>query len=68
MNPGVIILWFMLLFLSASCYRVQVLQDSSLAPLLDVFGLKSTVELMEEVFTPNSRLGGKSLWQRRGSR
>lgn len=68
MNPGTIVFWFMLLFLSASCCRAQVLQDSSLVPLLDVFGLKSTVELMEEVFSPNSRLGGKSPWQRRGSR
>uniref|UniRef100_H3CBT2 Shroom family member 3 n=1 Tax=Tetraodon nigroviridis TaxID=99883 RepID=H3CBT2_TETNG len=45
-----------------------VWRDSSLAPLLDMFGVKSTMELMEEVFTPNSRLGGKSPWQRRGSR
>uniref|UniRef100_A0A8C4DZS9 Shroom family member 3 n=1 Tax=Dicentrarchus labrax TaxID=13489 RepID=A0A8C4DZS9_DICLA len=43
-----------------------VLQDSSLAPLLDTWRGKSTVELMEEIF-PNSRLGGKSPWQRRGS-
>lgn len=26
------------------------------------------MELMEEVFPPNSRLGGRSLWERRGSR
>ncbi|XP_041815752.1 protein Shroom3 isoform X2 [Chelmon rostratus] len=46
--------------------RQLVLQDSSLAPLLDTWGGKSTVELMEEIF-PNSSLVGKSPWQRRGS-
>ncbi|XP_076614705.1 protein Shroom3 isoform X1 [Chaetodon auriga] len=46
--------------------RQLVLQDSSLAPLLDTWGGKSTVELMEEIF-PNSRLVGESPWQRRGS-
>ncbi|XP_028457438.1 protein Shroom3 isoform X1 [Perca flavescens] len=43
-----------------------VLQDRSLVPLLDTWGGKSTVELMEEIF-PNIRLVGKSPWQRRGS-
>ncbi|XP_070706371.1 protein Shroom3 [Pempheris klunzingeri] len=46
--------------------RQLVLQDGSLAPLLDTWGSKSTVEIMEEIF-PNSRLVGKSPWQRRGS-
>ncbi|XP_032396199.1 protein Shroom3 isoform X2 [Etheostoma spectabile] len=46
--------------------RQLVLQDRSLAPLLDTWGSKSTVELMEEIF-PNIRLVGKSPWQRRGS-
>lgn len=52
--------------------RVEVLarqlmsQDSSLAPLLDTWGGKSTVDLMEEIF-PNSKLVDKSPWQRRGS-
>ncbi|XP_033989036.1 protein Shroom3 isoform X3 [Trematomus bernacchii] len=45
--------------------RQLVLQDSSLAPLLDTWGGKSTVELMEETF-PNSRLVGNSLWQGSG--
>ncbi|KAM9735515.1 protein Shroom3 isoform 2-T2 [Menidia menidia] len=35
--------------------RQLVLQDPSLAPLLDTWGGKSTVDLMEEIF-PNSRL------------
>ncbi|KAA8584616.1 hypothetical protein FQN60_008401 [Etheostoma spectabile] len=35
--------------------RQLVLQDRSLAPLLDTWGSKSTVELMEEIF-PNIRL------------
>ncbi|XP_034751390.1 protein Shroom3 isoform X2 [Etheostoma cragini] len=46
--------------------RQLVLQDRSLAPLLDTWGSKSTVELMEDIF-PNIRLVGKSPWQRRGS-
>ncbi|XP_020495687.1 protein Shroom3 isoform X1 [Labrus bergylta] len=46
--------------------RRLVLQDNSLAPLLDTWGGKSTVELMEDIF-PNSRVVGKSPWQRRGS-
>ncbi|XP_044029263.1 protein Shroom3 isoform X4 [Siniperca chuatsi] len=46
--------------------RQLVLQDPSLAPLLDTWGGKSTVELMEEIF-PNGRLVGKSPWQCRGS-
>ncbi|KAK5879428.1 hypothetical protein CesoFtcFv8_024729 [Champsocephalus esox] len=45
--------------------RQLVLQDSSLAPLLDTWGGKSTVELMEETF-PNSRLVANSLWQGSG--
>ncbi|XP_010767120.1 protein Shroom3-like [Notothenia coriiceps] len=45
--------------------RQLVLQDSSLAPLLDTWGGKSTVEFMEETF-PNSRLVGNSLWQGSG--
>lgn len=44
--------------------RQLVLQDASLLPLLDTWGGKSTVELMEEIF-PNSKLISKS--QRRGS-
>ncbi|XP_040915540.1 protein Shroom3 isoform X2 [Toxotes jaculatrix] len=47
--------------------RQLVLQDSSLVPLLDTWGAKSTVELMEEIF-PNSRLVDKSPWQHRSSR
>ncbi|TNN38394.1 Protein Shroom3 [Liparis tanakae] len=47
--------------------RQLVLQDSSLLPLLETWGSKSTVELMEEIF-PNSRLVGQSPRQRRGSR
>ncbi|TMS08618.1 Protein Shroom3 [Larimichthys crocea] len=43
-----------------------VIQDSSLAPFLDTWRGKSTVELMQEIF-PNSKLVGKSPWQRRGS-
>ncbi|XP_053196500.1 protein Shroom3 [Scomber japonicus] len=43
-----------------------VSQDSSLAPLLDTWGGKSTIELVEEIF-PNSRLGGKLPWQRSSS-
>ncbi|KAM4527733.1 protein Shroom3 isoform 2-T2 [Odontesthes bonariensis] len=46
--------------------RRLVFQDPSLAPLLDTWGGKSTVDLMEEIF-PNSRLTGKS-WQHRGAR
>ncbi|XP_078127741.1 protein Shroom3 isoform X3 [Sander vitreus] len=46
--------------------RQLVLQDRSLAPLLDTWGGKSTVELMEEIF-PNIRLVGKSPRQQRGS-
>ncbi|XP_038590045.1 protein Shroom3 isoform X2 [Micropterus salmoides] len=46
--------------------RQLVLQDRSLAPLLDTWGGKSTVELMEEIF-PNSKTVGNSPWQRRGS-
>ncbi|KAM7393317.1 hypothetical protein PAMA_008121 [Pampus argenteus] len=46
--------------------RQLVLQDCSLAPLLDTWGSKSTVELVEEIF-PNSRLGVKLPWQHRGS-
>ncbi|XP_056288000.1 protein Shroom3 isoform X2 [Pseudoliparis swirei] len=47
--------------------RQLVLQDSSLLPLLETWGSKSTVELMEEIF-PNSRLVGQSPRQCRGSR
>ncbi|KAG8010943.1 Protein Shroom3 [Nibea albiflora] len=43
-----------------------VMQDSSLAPFLDTWRGKSTVELMQEIF-PNSKLVGKSPWHRRGS-
>ncbi|KAM6902321.1 protein Shroom3 [Xenentodon cancila] len=43
-----------------------VLQDPSLGSFLDTWGGKSVVELMEESFL-NSRLTGKSDWQRRGS-
>lgn len=72
MNPGLVVSCFMVLSLLPEswflCDRAQVLQDGSLAPLLDVFGVKSTVELMEEVFTPNSRLGDISLWKHSGSR
>lgn len=50
--------------LSRHC--VQVLQDGSLAPLFDMYGGKSTLELMEEIFT--NKLVGKSPWQRRSSR
>uniref|UniRef100_A0A671VC31 Shroom family member 3 n=1 Tax=Sparus aurata TaxID=8175 RepID=A0A671VC31_SPAAU len=46
--------------------RQLVQQDISLAPLFDIWGAKSTIELMEEIF-PNSRLVGKSPWQHRGS-
>lgn len=46
--------------------RQLMSQDSSLAPLLDTWGGKSTVDLMEEIF-PNSKLVDKSPWQRRGS-
>ncbi|XP_041666406.1 protein Shroom3 isoform X2 [Cheilinus undulatus] len=46
--------------------RQLMLQDGSLVPLLDTWGGKSTVELMEDIF-PNSKVGGKSPWQRRGS-
>ncbi|XP_040014157.1 protein Shroom3 isoform X4 [Xiphias gladius] len=46
--------------------RQLVLQDSSLVPLLDTWGAKSTVELMEDIF-PNSRLVDKSQWLHRGS-
>ncbi|XP_063745311.1 protein Shroom3 isoform X2 [Eleginops maclovinus] len=46
--------------------RQLVLQDSSLAPLLDTWGGKSTVEFMEEIF-PNSRSVGNSTWQGSGS-
>ncbi|XP_069369794.1 protein Shroom3 isoform X2 [Paralichthys olivaceus] len=44
-----------------------VLLDSSLAPLLDTWGAKSTVEIMKEIF-PNSRTADKSHWLHRGSR
>ncbi|XP_035802118.2 protein Shroom3 isoform X2 [Amphiprion ocellaris] len=44
--------------------RQLVLQDPSMLPLLDTWGGKSTVELMEDIF-PNSKLISKS--QRRGS-
>ncbi|KAM8872719.1 protein Shroom3 isoform 1-T1 [Synchiropus picturatus] len=44
-----------------------VLQERSLAPLLDTCGGKSTVELVEEIFV-NSKSGGKASWQRRGSK
>lgn len=37
----------------------QVLREPSLAPLLDTWGGKSTVELMEEMF-PNSRRADKT--------
>ncbi|CAI5666246.1 unnamed protein product [Oreochromis niloticus] len=43
-----------------------VLQDPSLAPLLDTWGGKSTIELLEEIF-PNSKLFGKSQWTHGGS-
>ncbi|XP_030598856.1 protein Shroom3 [Archocentrus centrarchus] len=43
-----------------------VLQDASLAPLLDTWGGKSTIELLEEIF-PNSKLISKSQWTHRGS-
>ncbi|XP_073334647.1 protein Shroom3 [Pagrus major] len=46
--------------------RQLVLQDISLVPLFDMWGAKSTIELMEEIF-PNSRLVCKSPWQHRGS-
>ncbi|KAK2818824.1 hypothetical protein Q5P01_024385 [Channa striata] len=46
--------------------RQLVLEDPSLAPLLDTWGSRSTVELMEEIF-PNSRLDGKPRLQHRGS-
>ncbi|XP_067339646.1 protein Shroom3 isoform X6 [Channa argus] len=46
--------------------RQLVLQDPSLAPLLDTRGSKSTVELLEEIF-PNSRLDGKPQLQHRDS-
>uniref|UniRef100_UPI003AAECD5B protein Shroom3 n=1 Tax=Centroberyx gerrardi TaxID=166262 RepID=UPI003AAECD5B len=46
--------------------RQLVLRDRSLAPLLDTWGGKTTVELMEEIF-PSIGLAGKSPWQRRGS-
>ncbi|XP_036973380.1 protein Shroom3 isoform X2 [Acanthopagrus latus] len=46
--------------------RQLVQQDISLAPLFDMWGAKSTIELMEEIF-PNSILVGKSPWQNRGS-
>lgn len=46
--------------------RQLVLQDRSLASLLDTWGGKSTVEVMEEIF-PNSKIVGRSPWQRRGS-
>ncbi|KAM9820810.1 protein Shroom3 [Neosynchiropus ocellatus] len=50
-----------------SMARQLVLQERSLAPLLDTCGGKSTVELVEEIFA-NSRSGGKASWQRRGSK
>ncbi|XP_068609036.1 protein Shroom3 [Brachionichthys hirsutus] len=46
--------------------RQLVLKDSSLVPLLDTWGDKSTVERMEDIFT-SSKPAGKSPWQRRGS-
>nr|XP_040053124.1 protein Shroom3 isoform X4 [Gasterosteus aculeatus aculeatus] len=46
--------------------RQLVMQDSSLVPLLETLGSKSTVELMEEIF-PNSRLVGQSPRQHKGS-
>ncbi|XP_034402679.1 protein Shroom3 isoform X3 [Cyclopterus lumpus] len=45
--------------------RQLVLQDSSLLPLLETWGSKSTVELMEEIFPNRSE---QSPRQRRGSR
>lgn len=44
----------------------QVLQDGSLAPLFDMHGGKSTLELMEEIFS--NKAVGRSPWQRRSSR
>ncbi|KAG7499162.1 Shroom3-like isoform X1 [Solea senegalensis] len=41
--------------------RKLVLQDHSLAPLLDTWSTKSTVELMSEIF-PRSRLVDRSQW------
>ncbi|KAM8828701.1 protein Shroom3 isoform 2-T2 [Spinachia spinachia] len=46
--------------------RQLVMQDSSLGPLLETWGSKSTAELMEEIF-PNSRLVGQSPRQFKGS-
>ncbi|XP_068190196.1 protein Shroom3 isoform X2 [Antennarius striatus] len=46
--------------------RQLVLTDSSLAPLLDTWGNKSTVERMEDIFT-NRKPAGKSPWQQRAS-
>ncbi|XP_037548572.1 protein Shroom3 isoform X2 [Nematolebias whitei] len=46
--------------------RQLVLRDPSLAPLLDTWGGKSTVELMEEMF-PNSRRADKTPEPLRGS-
>lgn len=43
-----------------------MLQDGSLAPLFDVHGGKSTLELMEEIFS--NKVVGRSPWQRRSSR
>ncbi|XP_026153784.1 protein Shroom3 isoform X2 [Mastacembelus armatus] len=47
--------------------RQLVLQDCSLAPLLDTWGGKSTIELMEEIF-PNNRLVGTSQSQQKHTR
>lgn len=49
---------YIIFILAFSLY--QVLQDPSLSPLLETWGSKTTVELMEEIF-PNSKS------QRRGS-
>ncbi|KAM9841125.1 protein Shroom3 [Aulostomus maculatus] len=43
-----------------------VLRDPSLAPLLDTWGGKSTIKLLEEIFS-NRGLGGKMQWQHRSS-
>ncbi|KAL6097320.1 shroom3 [Pungitius sinensis] len=46
--------------------RQLVMQDSSLVPLLETWGSKSTVDLMEEIFQ-NRRLVGQSPRQHKGS-
>ncbi|XP_076020035.1 protein Shroom3 isoform X2 [Genypterus blacodes] len=46
--------------------RQLVLQDRSSAPLLNLWGETTTVELMEEIFS-NTKGVGKLAWQRRGS-